>query len=39
MELHDQTRVFLCHDYKAPNRDDFAWENDLVAFRTYGPAI
>ncbi|RYG54414.1 DUF4861 domain-containing protein [bacterium] len=22
-----------------PGRDDFAWENDLTAFRTYGPAL
>jgi hypothetical protein len=22
-----------------PGRDDFAWENDLVAFRTFGPAL
>lgn len=25
--------------YVPERRDDFAWENDLVAFRTYGPAI
>jgi hypothetical protein len=22
-----------------PGRDDFAWENDLIAFRTFGPAL
>ena len=26
LELPDETRLFLCHDYKAPNRDDYAWE-------------
>src|SRR3546814_5009434 len=26
MRLPDKTRVFLCHDYKAPNRDHFVWE-------------
>jgi glyoxylase-like metal-dependent hydrolase (beta-lactamase superfamily II) len=25
-ELPASTRIFLCHDYKAPGRDDFAWE-------------
>ena len=34
MELPDQTRVFLCHDYKAPNRDKFVWETTMVAQRT-----
>lgn len=34
MELPDETRVFLCHDYKAPNRDAFAWETTMLAERT-----
>jgi glyoxylase-like metal-dependent hydrolase (beta-lactamase superfamily II) len=34
MELPDETRVFLCHDYKAPNREDFAWETTMLAERT-----
>ncbi len=35
MRLPDQTRVFLCHDYKAlPNRTHFAWETTIVAERT-----
>ncbi|MEO8453701.1 MAG: MBL fold metallo-hydrolase [Sphingomicrobium sp.] len=34
MELPDPTRVFLCHDYKAPNRDDFAWETTMLVERT-----
>jgi len=34
MRLPDETRVFLCHDYKAPNRDDFVWETTLLAERT-----
>jgi glyoxylase-like metal-dependent hydrolase (beta-lactamase superfamily II) len=34
MELPDATRVFLCHDYKAPGRDDFAWETTILAERT-----
>jgi glyoxylase-like metal-dependent hydrolase (beta-lactamase superfamily II) len=24
--LPPQTRLFMCHDYKAPGRDEFAWE-------------
>lgn len=31
MRLPDDTRVFLCHDYKAPNRDHFAWETTIGA--------
>ncbi len=34
MRLPDATRVFLCHDYKAPNRDDFVWETTMLAERT-----
>ena len=34
MVLPDATRVFLCHDYKAPNRDEFVWETTMLAERT-----
>ena len=34
MELPDATRVFLCHDYKAPGRDSYAWETTMLAERT-----
>jgi glyoxylase-like metal-dependent hydrolase (beta-lactamase superfamily II) len=35
MRLPDETRVFLCHDYKAlPNRTHFAWETTIGAERT-----
>ena len=34
MQLRDATRVFLCHDYKAPGRDDYAWETTILAERT-----
>ena len=34
MLLPDATRVFLCHDYKAPGRDDYAWETTILAERT-----
>lgn len=29
LSLPDDTRLFLCHDYKAPGRDDFAWETTV----------
>ena len=27
--LPDETRMFLCHDYKAPGRDHFQWETTV----------
>ena len=29
LSLADETRMFLCHDYKAPGRDEFAWETTV----------
>ena len=29
LSLPDETRLFLCHDYKAPGRDKFAWETNV----------
>lgn len=29
--LPDDTRMFLCHDYKAPGRDDYVWETTVGA--------
>jgi glyoxylase-like metal-dependent hydrolase (beta-lactamase superfamily II) len=34
MALPEGTRVFLCHDYKAPGRDTFVWETTIGAERT-----
>jgi glyoxylase-like metal-dependent hydrolase (beta-lactamase superfamily II) len=34
MQLPDDTRVFLCHDYKAPNREDYVWQTTMLAERT-----
>lgn len=34
LALPDETRVFLCHDYKATGRDRFAWETTIGAERT-----
>ena len=33
MQLPAETRVFLCHDYKAPGRDHFVWETTIGAER------
>lgn len=27
--LPDETRMFMCHDYKAPGRDTYAWETTV----------
>lgn len=34
LALPDATRIFLCHDYKAPGRDTYAWETTIAAERT-----
>ena len=31
LTLPDDTRIFVCHDYKAPGRDQFAWESTVGA--------
>lgn len=33
MHLPDETRVFLCHDYKAPGREAYVWETTIGAQR------
>ena len=30
LSLPDETRLFMCHDYKAPGRDKFAWETTVA---------
>jgi glyoxylase-like metal-dependent hydrolase (beta-lactamase superfamily II) len=30
LALPPETRLFLCHDYKAPGRDHFAWETTVA---------
>lgn len=31
LSLPPETRLFMCHDYKAPGRDHFAWETTVAA--------
>jgi glyoxylase-like metal-dependent hydrolase (beta-lactamase superfamily II) len=33
LSLPPQTRLFMCHDYKAPGRDAYAWETTVQAER------
>lgn len=33
LALPGETRLFLCHDYKAPGRDDYCWETTVAAQR------
>jgi len=33
LSLPDSTRLFMCHDYKAPGRDEFAWETSVAEQR------
>ena len=33
LSLPDDTRLFMCHDYKAPGRDTFAWETTVAKQR------
>ncbi|WP_104667069.1 MBL fold metallo-hydrolase [Ensifer adhaerens] len=34
MELPNEARMYLCHDYKAPDRDHYAWETTVGAQRS-----
>lgn len=33
LDLPGETRLFMCHDYKAPGRDHYAWETTVAAQR------
>jgi glyoxylase-like metal-dependent hydrolase (beta-lactamase superfamily II) len=33
LSLPPQTRLFMCHDYKAPGRDHYAWETTVAEER------
>jgi len=33
LTLPPETRLFMCHDYKAPGRDSFAWETTVAEER------
>jgi len=33
LSLPPETRLYMCHDYKAPGREDFAWETTVAEER------
>ena len=33
LELPSDTRLFMCHDYKGPDRDEYAWETTIAEQR------
>jgi glyoxylase-like metal-dependent hydrolase (beta-lactamase superfamily II) len=35
LALPPETRLFMCHDYKAPGRDHFAWETTVAEQRAH----
>ncbi len=35
LSLPGETRLFMCHDYKAPGRDRFAWESTVAEERAH----
>lgn len=39
LALPPETRLFTCHDYKAPGRDVFAWESTVAEQREKNPHI
>ena len=39
LSLPPRTRLFMCHDYKAPGRDQFAWETTVEAERRHNKHV
>ena len=39
LALPDDTRLFMCHDYKAPGRDVYAWETSVAEQRAHNVHI
>lgn len=39
LALPGETRLFMCHDYKAPGRDRFAWETTVADQRARNPHV
>jgi hypothetical protein len=35
LDLPPQTRLFLCHDYKTPGRDNYAWQTTVAEQRAH----
>jgi glyoxylase-like metal-dependent hydrolase (beta-lactamase superfamily II) len=39
LALPPETRLFMCHDYKAPGRDQYAWETTVGEERAYNAHV
>ena len=39
LSLPGDTRLFMCHDYKAPGRDQYAWETTVVDERKHNKHV
>ena len=39
LALPPETRLFMCHDYKAPGRDHFAWESTVAEQRAHNKHV
>jgi glyoxylase-like metal-dependent hydrolase (beta-lactamase superfamily II) len=39
LSLPRQTKLFMCHDYKAPGRDDYRWETTVAEQREHNVQI
>ncbi|MGB2178697.1 MAG: MBL fold metallo-hydrolase, partial [Hyphomonas sp.] len=35
LALPDEMRLFMCHDYKAPGRDEYKWETTVAEERAH----
>ena len=39
LALPPHTRLWMCHDYKAPGRDEYAWQSTVAAQRAHNPHV
>ena len=39
LDHHPQTVLWVCHDYKAPGRDEYAWRTTVGAQRELNPQV
>jgi glyoxylase-like metal-dependent hydrolase (beta-lactamase superfamily II) len=39
LALPEETRLFMCHDYKAPGRDAYAWQSTVAEQRAQNPHV
>ncbi|WP_144184100.1 MBL fold metallo-hydrolase [Elioraea rosea] len=39
LSLPPETRLWMCHDYKAPGRDTYAWQSTVAEQRAHNPHV